>query len=488
MNTRSETEVINRPMFIEGVWCGASDEGQLDVIDPATEATIAYVPHATTEDVDYAVKAARRALTNPSWRDMKPLAREALLHQLANLLEENADELAKLETQDNGKPISLSSQVDIPFAISIFRYMAGWSSKLEGASIPISFPGSEFHSYSIREPIGVVGQIIPWNFPLVMAAMKLAPALAAGCTVVLKPAEQTPLTALKLAELIEQAGFPPGVVNVITGPGETTGAAMVDHPGIDKIAFTGSTAVGKMIAAEAAKTVKRVSLELGGKSPAVVFSDADFDLAIPGAAEAIFLNSGQVCFAGSRLYVESKSFDKVVAGVADLASQFKLGPGCEPDTQIGPIISARQINRIDQLLQQGVSQGAEILTGGKRHGKQGYFMEPTVVAGAAPDNALLREEIFGPVLTVLPIDDLAAIPTLANDTTYGLAASIWTQDISRAHSLARQINAGTVWINCHGVIDPALPFGGMKQSGYGRENGRHALDLYTELKTVCVRI
>ena len=263
---------------------------------------------------------------------------------------------------------------------------------------------------------------------------------------------------------------------------------MVAHPGIDKIAFTGSTAVGKIIAAEAANQVKRVSLELGGKSPAVVFGDANLDLAIPGAAEAIFLNSGQVCFAGSRLYVESKSFDKVVSGVADLASQLKLGPGCEPDTQIGPIISAQQINRIDQLLQQGVSQGAEIITGGKRNGKQGYFMEPTVVVGATSENTLMQEEIFGPVVTAVPVDDLDAIPALANDTSYGLAASIWTQDINRAHNLARKINAGTVWVNCHGVIDPALPFGGMKQSGYGRENGRHALDLYTELKTVCVRI
>ena len=373
----------------------------------------------------------------------------------------------------------------------IFRYMAGWCTKIEGHTIPLSVPytpGVQYLAYTLREPVGVVGQIIPWNFPLLMAAWKLAPALAAGCTIVLKPAEQTPMTALRLGELFQEAGFPDGVVNIVTGFGETAGAALAAHPDVDKIAFTGSTEVGKMILQAAAGNLKKVSLELGGKSPNVIFKDCDTDIAISGAANAIFFNHGQCCAAGSRLYVEKPIFDKVVEGVAAHASKIRVGPGMDSKSQMGPLVSAEQLERVSGFLDSGTSEGARALSGGKRHGNAGYFFQPTVLVDTKPHMKVVREEIFGPVVTAMPFDNPDEILAQANNSIYGLAAGIWTNDISKAHTLAAQMRAGTVWINCYNIFDAAMPFGGYKQSGWGREMGHEALELYTETKSVCVRL
>ncbi len=380
--------------------------------------------------------------------------------------------------------------MDVAGTVDFFRYMAGWATKIEGKTLDVSLgmPGEEFQAYTLRQPVGVVGQIIPWNFPLAMATWKLAPALACGCTSVLKPAEQTSLTALRLGELVLEAGFPPGVVNVVTGMGETAGAALVEHPGVDKIAFTGSTSVGKLIGKSAMDSLKRVSLELGGKSPVIVAADADVDQAVAGAAAAIFFNSGQVCTAGSRLYVEQKIYDKVVEGVAAVAKGTKLGPGHAPNSQMGPLVSHEQLERVLGYIDKGKSEGGEVVAGGARHGNQGYFVQPTVFAGVDPNATIVREEIFGPVVVATPYKSVDEIAAIANDTTYGLAASVWTNDLSLAHKLTRRIRAGTVWVNTHNVIDPNLPFGGMKQSGIGRENGAAAIDLYTELKTVVMKV
>jgi phenylacetaldehyde dehydrogenase len=379
----------------------------------------------------------------------------------------------------------------VPLAVDLFRYMAGWATKIEGATIPLSVPytpGAKYLAYTLREPVGVVGQIIPWNFPLLMAAWKLGPALTTGCTIVLKPAEQTPLSAIRLGELIQEAGIPDGVVNIVTGFGETAGAALSAHPDVDKVAFTGSTEVGKLILKAAAGNLKKVSLELGGKSPNVILDDADMDTAIPGAASAIFFNHGQCCCAGSRLYIESKSFDRVVEGVAKHAENIRVGSGLDPTTNMGPLVSEEQLNRVCGYLESGLAEGAKAVTGGARVGDKGYFVKPTVLVNTNENMKVVREEIFGPVVTAIPFHSPEEIVAKANDTIYGLAAGVWTRDISKAHRVASLLRAGTVWINCYNIFDAALPFGGYKQSGWGREMGREVLEQYTEVKSVCTAL
>ena len=476
-------------LLINGKWSDAASGKTFPTYDPATGEVLAQVAEADREDINRAVKAARTAFETGPWSKMPPAKRGRLIWKLADLIEEHLEEFAELESLDNGKPLSISRAVDVPAAIEHFRYYAGWATKIEGNTIPlVNAPPSKFHAYTLREPVGVVGQIIPWNFPLVMAAWKLGPALAVGCTCVLKPAEQTPLSALRLGELIQEAGFPDGVVNVVPGYGETAGAALAAHPDVDKIAFTGSTEVGKLILQAAAGNLKKVSLELGGKSPNIVFDDADIEKAIPGAASAIFFNHGQCCCAGSRLYIEQKAFDKVVEGVSQQAEKIRLKPGFEPDCDMGPLVSEEQLNRVCGYLEAGFQEGAKAMTGGKRHGNRGYFVKPTVLVNTNENMKVVREEIFGPVVTATPFSDLNEIVAKANDTVYGLAAGIWTRDIKKAHAVASRLRAGTVWINCYNVFDPALPFGGYKQSGWGREMGHEVLEHYTEVKSVCAAL
>lgn len=475
-----------RNMLINGEWVQAASGKTFPVYNPATGEVLAQVAEGDKEDIDRAVQAARHAFDHGPWQTtMTPSMRGRLINKLADLLEQHLEEFAQLESLDNGKPLSVARLADLPLAIDLFRYMAGWATKIEGNTIPLSMPGQYF-AYTLREPVGVVGQIIPWNFPLLMAAWKLGPALAAGCTIVLKPAEQTPLSALRLGELILEAGFPEGVVNIVPGFGETAGAALAAHPAVDKVAFTGSTEVGKRIVQASAGNLKKVSLELGGKSPNIVFKDMDLKTAIAGAANAIFFNHGQCCSAGSRLYVEKPVFDQVVEGVAERAKKIKLGPGFDTTTQMGPLVSDEQLTRVTGYLQSGIQQGARPLSGGERYGDQGYFVKPTVLVDARQDMKVVQEEIFGPVVVAQPFEDPEEILPIAHDTIYGLAAGIWTRDISKAHRLAAALRAGTVWINCYNVFDAALPFGGYKQSGWGREMGHEVLENYTEVKSVCI--
>src|SRR5208283_3826436 len=423
-------EFVGKPrkMFIAGKWVDEASGKTFPSYNPATGEVLAKVAEGDREDIDRAVKAARKAFESGPWPAMSASERGRLIWKLGDLLEQRLEEFAQLESLDNGKPLAVARVADVPLAVDLFHYMAGWATKIEGNTIPFS---PKYFAYTRREPVGVVGQIIPWNFPLLMAAWKLGPALATGCTVVLKPAEQTPLSALLLAELIAEAGFPEGVVNVVPGYGETAGAALASHPDVDKVAFTGSTEVGKLILQAAAGNLKKVSLELGGKSPNIIFDDADLDSAIPGAASAIFFNQGQCCCAGSRLYVEKKAFDKVVEGVADSASKIRVRPGFDPDSDLGPLVSEEQLNRVCGYLESGAKEGAKAVTGGSRHGDRGYFVKPTVLVDTTENMKVVREEIFGPVVTAIPFSDPAEVIAKANNTEYGLAAGVWTRDIKK---------------------------------------------------------
>ncbi len=478
-------------LLIDGQWVDAQSEQTFQTRNPATGELLADCAQGDEVDIDIAVEAARRAFVSGPWSRITATERGRLIWRLGDLILENLEELAELETLDNGKPISITRAVDVPLAAELFHYMAGWANKLEGNTIPLSVPytpGAMYHAYTLREPLGVVGQIVPWNFPLLMSAWKLGPALAGGNTVVFKPAEHTPLTALRLGELVMEAGFPDGVVNVVPGPGPVAGEALATHPDVDKIAFTGSTAVGKRIIESAKGNLKKVTLELGGKSPNVVFADADMELAIPGAAGAIFFNHGQVCSAGSRLYVEDRAYDEVTEGVAAVAKAMKVGPGMDPATEMGPLVAKEQLDRVWGYVESGFEEGARALTGGHKIGGPGYFIEPTVLVDTRPDMKVVREEIFGPVVTVHPFKREGDVMPAANDTIYGLGSGIWTKDLSRAHRMAAEMHAGTVWVNCYNVFDAALPFGGYKQSGWGREMGHEVLNLYTQVKSVCIRL
>jgi phenylacetaldehyde dehydrogenase len=474
--------------LIAGKWVPAASGKSFDVFNPADGSVIARAAEGEREDINRAVAAARRAFNSSAWGQMTPSERGKLIWRIGDLVLEHTEELAELESIDNGKPRAVARAADVPLAADLFHYMAGWATKIEGQTIPISVPyapGARFHAFTLREPVGVVGQIIPWNFPLLMAAWKLGPALATGNCVVLKPAEQTPLSALRLGELLLQAGVPDGVVNIVTGFGETAGAALAEHDDVDKIAFTGSTEVGKIIVRAAAGNLKKVSLELGGKSPNIVFRDtADLEAAISGAASAIFFNHGQCCCAGSRLMVERDVFDTVVSGVAEQAKKIKLGPGLSADTEMGPLVSDEQLRRVTGYMNQGKQAGACYVTGGSRKGDRGYFVEPTVIKDVTPAMSIVREEIFGPVVVAEAFTDMEDLVSRANQTPYGLAAGVWTRDLSKAHRVAAALKAGTVWLNCYNIFDAALPFGGYKQSGWGREMGRESLHLYTQTKAV----
>jgi phenylacetaldehyde dehydrogenase len=480
-----------RKMLINGQWVNSISGKTFPTYNPATGEILAQVAEGDRQDIEEAVKAARKAFDHGPWRRLTASERGRLIWKLSDLLEAHTEEFGYLESLDNGKPLAIAKAADVPLAVDLFRYMAGWATKIEGNTIPISVPytpGAKYLAYTLREPVGVAGQIIPWNFPLLMAAWKLGPALACGCTVVLKPAEQTPLSALRLGELVMEAGFPEGVVNIVPGYGETAGAALAAHPDVDKIAFTGSTEVGKLIVHAAAGNLKKVSLELGGKSPNVVFKDADLESAIAGAASAIFFNHGQCCCAGSRLYIEKPIFDRVVEGVADQAKKINVGSGLDPATEMGPLVSQEQLSRVCGYLEAGFSEGATALTGGRQKGDKGYFVEPTVLVNAREDMKVVREEIFGPVVAAMPFNDPEEILPRANDSEYGLAAAVWTRDIAKAHRTAEHLRAGTVWINCYNIFDAALPFGGYKQSGWGREMGHDVLNNYTQTKAVCSKI
>lgn len=477
-----------KKLLINNQWVEALSGETFAVINPATGRELMQVALAGAEDVDHAVRAARAALESGPWRTMSGEERGRLLYKVADLIEQHADELAELETLNNGKPIRVARGGDIPFAARHFRYYAGWAGKIEGSAIPVSHPNT--FVYTRREPMGVVGLITPWNFPLLMAAWKLAPALACGNTALYKPAEETPLTALRLGELMLEAGFPPGVVNILTGPGDPTGAAITAHNGVDKVAFTGSTEVGRKVMETAARSnLKRISLELGGKSPNVIFADADLPKAVKGALWAAFSTAGQECVAGSRLFVERPVYEEVLDGLAEEARKVRVGEGFTPRVHLGPLISEQQLLRVLRYIEQGINGNARLVTGGERLGGElaaGYFLQPTIFTTQDDSLSICREEIFGPVVNVTAFDSWDELIQRANHITYGLAAGVWTRDISKAHRFAHAVKAGTVWINSYGLFDAAAPFGGYKQSGFGREMGKEAIELYTQVKTVWV--
>ncbi|RWR12162.1 aldehyde dehydrogenase family protein [Siminovitchia fortis] len=473
-----------KKIFIGGQFVESISGRTFETYNPATGEVLAFVSEAQAEDIDKAVVAAKEAFEHGPWSKMSAAERGRLMYRLAQLIEQHKQELAEIDSLDNGKPMREVIENDIPNAIGQFEYFAGWTTKIIGQTIPVSGP---YFNYTRHEPVGVVGQIIPWNFPLMMAAWKIAPALATGCTVVLKPAEQTPLSALYLAELAAEAGFPEGVINVVPGFGETAGAALVKHPDVNKIAFTGSTVVGKSIMKTAADTLKRVTLELGGKSPNIILPDADLTKATPGVFSGIMANQGEVCSAGSRVYIQKNMFDNVVSDLVTYAKNVKLGSGLSPDTDMGPLVSKEQQDRVVGYINRGKSEGAELLCGGS-HTEKGYFVEPTVFADVDDTMSIAREEIFGPVVVAMPYDDLDEIIERANATPFGLAAGLWTESLKNAHYVANRLKAGSVWVNCYNLTDPASPFGGYKESGFGREMGSYALDNYIEVKSVWINL
>jgi acyl-CoA reductase-like NAD-dependent aldehyde dehydrogenase len=468
-------------LFIGGAWTPAADGARFPTLDPADGTVITECAEAGAADVDRAVAAARTALDDPAWADLPAAARARLLWRVADLIEEHADELAELETRDNGQPLAVARNVTVPGTAEHFRYFAGWCTKIEGSVLPVSYPNT-LH-YTRREPVGVCALITPWNFPLMIAAWKIAPALACGNTVIVKPAEQTPLTTVKLIELIGRAGFPAGVVNLLTG-GPATGAALAEHAGVDKVSFTGSTAVGRSLVHASAGNLKRLTLELGGKAPSIIAADADIDAAVAGNVQGALFNSGQVCAAYARFYVDRKRADEFTEKMAAAASALRLGPGLAPDTDLGPLVSEKHLRSVDAHVRGAVEEGADLVTGGRRADGPGYFYQPTVFAGVTDTMALAREEVFGPVIPVLTYDDPEELVGRANALEYGLAASIWTDDLSTAHRLAARIRAGAVFINMIHVPDAATTWGGYKASGWGREMGPYAIDAYTEVKGV----
>ncbi len=476
-------------LFINNEWTDSTGDDTLAVVDPSSGREITRIVEANSDDVNAAVAAARTAFDDGRWTGLPAIARERMIHKLADLIEAHTEELAELEAIDNGKPVGMAIAVDIPAAANMFRYTAGWATKLIGEAIePMTTPGGAVHSYVRREPVGVAALIVPWNFPLIMVANKVAPALAAGCTVVLKPAEQTPLTALRFADLVAKAGFPPGVVNVITGNGHIAGDLLVKHPDVDKIGFTGSTEIGKLINRNATDTLKHVTLELGGKSPVIVLPDVDVPAVSPGAAQAIFFNSGQICVAGSRLYAHRSIFDRVLEGIAETAEFWAPRPSLDPEGHAGALVSKEQYDRVMGYIEAGKKAGASIAMGGDAPSADGYFVNPTVLVDVKPEMSVVREEIFGPVVVAQRFDDLDEVAKQANDSVYGLGASIWTKDLTAMHKLAAKIKAGTVWGNSHSLIDPALPFGGYKESGIGREQGRYGVESFTQLKSVIIQL
>ncbi len=475
--------------FINGAWCPSVSGNTFETLDPATGECIGSLQRSNSADIDTAVAAAREAFDDGRWSKMVPMERAKILWRIADLIEENIDELAELETLDQGKALYVGRWAEIPGAVGQFRYFSGLATKIEGSTIPTSISyqpeGKEVFAYTQKEPVGVVGAIVPWNSPLVLTAMKLAPALAAGCTVVLKPAENTSLTAVRLVELMAEAGLPDGVINLVCGYGAEAGQALAEHSGVDKIAFTGSTATGRRILDAAKGNLKKVTLELGGKSPVIVMDDADIDAAIQGAANAIFFNGGQVCIAGSRLYCHRSVFDRVTQGIAEIARSIKLGHGLDQSTQMGPLVSREHSSKVGEFIDSGKRDGASILCGGDIAGPNGTFVTPTVLTDVTPDMSIVREEIFGPVLVASAFDDPDEVINAANDSEYGLASGVWTESLSNGLRFANAIRAGTVWINGHAMYDASLPIGGMKQSGWGRDSGQAALENYLELKTVC---
>lgn len=473
-------------LFIDNTWHDARSGKRFKVVDPSTEEVITDVAEADKADVDVAVKAARRAFEKGEWKNMSARDRGRFLRRIAQLLERDKEEFAQLESLNNGKPISETRNVDLPLAIDCFEYYAGLADKIHGETIPVNGP---YLNYTLREPVGVVGQIIPWNFPLLMLAWKLGPALATGCTVVLKAAEQTPLTALRFADLLLEAGMPAGVVNILTGFGPTAGAAIASHMDIDKVAFTGSTEVGRLVMKAAAESnLKRVSLELGGKAPNIVFADTDIDAAVKGAVSGIFFNQGQVCCAGSRLYVEESVKSEFLAKLKKHAESLVLGSPLDEKTQMGALVSREQFHKVCEYINLGEEEGGKIITGGSTPFRKGYYVQPTIFDCPTDNCTIGREEIFGPVVAAFSFKNIDDLIARANNTMYGLSAGIWTRDIGKAHRLARELKAGTVWVNCYNCFDAASPFGGFKQSGFGRELGIHALELYTQIKSVWVAL
>lgn len=469
-------------LFIDGEWQASVEENTFTAENPATGEVLAVVHEAGEQDVDKAVKAAKQAFETGEWPALSAYERSQLMHKLANLMERDFEILAQLDTLDNGKPLKEVTGSDLPGAIENLRYFAGWTTKMTGQTIPVS---ESFFNYTRHEPVGVVGQIIPWNFPIMMALWKIAPAIATGCTVVLKPAEQTPLSALYLAKLVEEAGFPKGVINIVNGFGKTAGNALVSHPDVNKIAFTGSTATGRAIMKSAADTMKRVTLELGGKSPNIILPDADLDKAIPGVFNGIMVNQGEVCCAGSRVYIPDDIFDEVVNKMKEYAENVTLGDGLDAETDMGPLVSKKQFDTVTSYIEKGIKEGATMLVGGENKGK-GYFVSPTVFTGVDEDMTIAKEEIFGPVVVAMPYSSIDEVIERANASSYGLAAGLWTENLKNAHRISNKLKAGTVWVNCYNLTNAAVPFGGYKESGFGREMGSYALENYTEVKSVWI--